>query len=244
MPRRFSLDEFDQSVSAEIRSLLDRCEAEPYVFGEEEYLVREHEVSNHCYLVLKGAWTVEKGNNESLQGPLALAIVNNEGEEPCFVGEMAHFGGGARSASLRCSGPTYVLDVPSGAVDTIMQDYPGLTQILCKQLASRLQEANEALTHGSEQLAMDVKQLDVAAGEVVVRAGEPADVLYQLLVGSLIVEGAERPMKPRELPMKFIDPEPYFADGCHQQTYWRAQMSCSWAFRRAAGWRRFETIQS
>ena len=153
-----------------------------------------------------------------LQRPLALAIVNNEGEEPCFVGEMAHFGGGARSASLRCSGPTYVLDVPSGAVDTIMQDYPGLTQILCKQLASRLQEANEALTHGSEQLAMDVKQLDVAAGEVVVRAGEPADVLYQLLVGSLIVEGAERPMKPRELPMKFIDPEPYFADGCHQQT--------------------------
>ncbi len=208
---------------SEYHRLVQRCDGIARVcFDDGEYLITADETSLDLYLVLKGAFVVETHSEPAdNRPPEPLAAVEApDASSPAFVGEMAYLDAGLRTASVRSSGVTYALRMRPEHLNVIMEEFPVFTRILCNRFAERLRRTTEALRDDRELFALHERQQLKGPGEIVFRAGDPAETLYQLLEGALVRETAEReePIDAEDLFLGFIEPGAYLRDNSYRVT--------------------------
>lgn len=215
MPSSFNIEELNIPQSSEIHVLIKRCpDIEMFLFSDDEYLIRENDASDDTFMVLRGNYIVEQSRSESEKVPPGmLDIVTDEDNPVSFVGEMAYLGGGFRTASVRSSGKTYTLCLKPEYLDVIIAEFPAFTSILCKQFTSRLTESNRYIKEADERLLIDSKLIVKKAGEMVMKRGEKAETLYQLVDGDLVGEDKKETNYPANTLLGFVDPGPFFRDG-------------------------------
>ena len=217
MPDPFDVSALNIPESSELGKLLAQCTGiAPVRFVDGEFIVREGEKDMDTYLLVRGSYVVEQAPKEgSPPQPNALSIETSDIDSPTFVGEMAYLGGGFRSASVRSSGACHALQLKPEHIDTIIDDYPLLTRVLCRQFTERLREANEVLREHHSHLAMDVQRITKNPEDVVYKRGETADTLYQLLAGTVVREDESTGKEVAvATPLSgFLDPGPYLRKG-------------------------------
>lgn len=228
MSEPFDVSVLGQDESSELCQLLKQCaDIEPVRYRDGEYLIRESEEDRDLFIVVKGAYTVE--HPPLLQGgpPVIVASVMCDPTDISIVGEMAYFGDYRRTASVRSSGSTYALRLKPAHIDVITDGYPVLTRTLCRQFATRLKEANDALREFQNRFALVTTKHMLHDGEILFRAGEPSSALYQLLVGTIELtrEGRVTSVTNAELIQGFLEPEAYLKNRPHDTTA-RAQGDC------------------
>ncbi len=222
MPKPIERSNLNIPEDSELHRLLDQCpDIEPVRFGDGEYLANAGEESDEIYLVLRGGYVVEQPSPEAGKRPTPLAVsLTDDAASPSFVCELSYLGAGFRTASVRSSGNTDVLRLRPDQLDTIIDGFPQLTRILCRQLAVRVKETTELVKEHAQLLSMDGEQLVRRPGEVVFAKGEPAERLYQFIDGDLarITDDGEEPIGPQGDLRGFLEPAPYFRDGCYTST--------------------------
>jgi len=203
---------------AEIHALLDACpDIEPLRFVNDEFIVHGSDEAQDIFIILRGNCLVEQPDAPRERTPgNELAIITADVDNPVFIGEMAYLGGGFRSASVRSVMASFTLRLKPAHLDTMMERFPGFTRLLCKQFALRLGEANVFIKRYQNDMAMSVSQRFMNPGDVLVEAGDPADAMYQLVDGVLVVKGEEDVrLIPRDGKPCFIASLEFLTDGCH-----------------------------
>jgi len=190
----------------------------PLRFRDGELLVIEGEGSQDLFIVRKGSLVVEKALPDGTNRPLAQ--IECRPEAPAIIGEMAYFGAQRRTATVRAVGSCQALHLKPAHLDAIMAGFPGLTRILCRQFTSRLKEANEELRDLKARFDLSAQRRMVQVGEVICRAGEPANTLYQLVMGSVwIGEGeAATILRAEDLPGGFLALEAFLCGTAQSST--------------------------
>lgn len=217
MAQEFSLEDLGIPSGSEFHRLVERCGGSRLLrYGDGEALVNKGDMSKEVFLILRGGYVVQR---EDSGGGVAEGQITDP-SAPAFVGELAYLGRGRRSASVAAVGETFALCLTPGHMDTIMEEFPMFTRILCKQFADRLRNTTEALAESQKLFDLGGERVTKKAGETIIAEGEPADTLYQLLEGSLIQESAdgEAPLDAKKLFMGFLDPAAYLADGAYNVT--------------------------
>ena len=203
----------------ELGPLLAACpDIAPLRFRDGELLVVEGEASQDLFIVRKGSLVVEKAlPNGTMR---ALAQLECSVASPVIIGEMAYFGARQRTATVRAVGACQALHLKPAHLDAIMAGFPGLTRILCRQFTTRLQEANDELRDLRARFDLAAQRRMVQPGEVILRAGEPADALFQLAMGSIrLGEGADAVLQRAEdLPGGFLGLEPFLRGTAYPAT--------------------------
>jgi CRP-like cAMP-binding protein len=191
---------------------------EPLRYRDGELLVIEGEDSQDLFIVRKGSLVVEKALPDGTNRPLAQ--IECRPEAPAIIGEMAYFGAQRRTATVRAVGSCQALHLKPTHLDAIMAGFPGLTRILCRQFTTRLKEANEELRDLKARFDLSAQRRMVQAGEVICRAGEPANTLFQLAMGSVrIGEGeAATILRAEDLPGGFLGLELFLRGKAHRST--------------------------
>ncbi len=222
MPVPFDVSTLNIPESSEISRLLAQCsDIVPVRFSDGDLIVREGEEDTDTYLLVRGSYVVEQAPKEgSPPQPNALSIETSDIDAPTFVGEMAYFGGGFRSATVRSSGACHAFQLKPEHIDIIIDDFPLLTRVLCRQFTERLREADEVLKEHHSRLAMDVQRITKNPEEVIYKRGEPADTLYQLLAGTVVREDeATGEEVAAATPLAgFLDPAPYLRGAKYMAT--------------------------
>lgn len=208
-PHRLTADTFPEVG----RLLAEIPDIEALRFRDGETLIREGEEDRCLYLVLSGSLVISRGGE-----PLA-------GEEctpgsPTIVGEMAYFGARVRTATVTSVGATQTLRLQPPHLDRVMEDYPALTRLLCRQFTHRLQESNDALQGFQRRFDLAPRRRMANDGEVIFRAGELPTDIHQVLMGTLRIEidGAVRLYHPHDLPEGFLEPEAFLRRRPHRWT--------------------------
>lgn len=228
MPQSYDPASIGLDPASEVARLLVRFpDIEPRSFADGEQLIREEDASLEIFLVLKGAVVVEQAGAASGSAPLLMACVEADLDRVAVVGEMAYLGTQARAGSVRSSGRTFTLCLEPRHIDAILERYPGLTRLICEQFSRRLRATDEALRSLQERFALHPAQRMGAAGEVLFRAGDGAGELFQLVIGSVLLEGPEgtRTVTAADLPQGFLEPGPFLAGGSHARTATVADMA-------------------
>lgn len=220
MPLSFELAQLDIPLSKEIQKLLEKCpDIKKLLFKDGEFIVREKDNTMDTYIVLQGSYVVEQSRADpKKESPDALDIVTVDDDAIAFVGEMAYFGGGFRTASVRSSGGTYTLCLKPEYMEAIIEEFPFFTSILCRHLTARLMEANRLLREWDDRFSMESKLVLRNPGETVVEKGERAETLYQLVTGILVREEDNETIGLEQTCNGFIDPAPFFGDGEYEST--------------------------
>jgi len=217
MPTPCSLDEIGLPAESEVFALLERCpDILPVSFNEGEYLIREGDEAMDMYLILRGAFVVERGRGDPESGgPAILGLSTCDGGEFKFVGEMAYLGGEFRTASVRSSGKTHALSLLPGHLETVIEEFPFFTRLLCRQFTNRLIEANRQLLEFQTSFKMESEKVLLQKGETLCIEGAPVDRLFQLIHGKLDAEAGGVSVSDRLHPTEegFVLPELYFKDG-------------------------------
>ena len=217
MPSQFELIDLNLPKNSVYHKVLERCpDIGRFRFQDGEYLIREGEMSNEIFLMLLGECAVEQPQ-EGVCGdaPHTLAVVAaHDPSAPAFLGEMAYLGGGFRSASVRSKGYTYALCLKPEHLGVLIEEFPVLTRILCRQFSVRLRKTSEALKEYHALFSMRTTPVVKQPGELVFSKGEPAETLFRLLDGTLAreVEGAWETVPASGLFLGFVDPLPFFAE--------------------------------
>lgn len=191
---------------------------EPLRFRDGERLVVEGEDSQDLYVLLKGALVVEKALPDGTQRPLAQ--LDCRPQAPAIIGEMAYFGAQRRTATVRAVGSCQVLHLKPRHLDAIMAGFPGLTRILCRQFTVRLSEANQELRDLRGRFDLAARLHMAQPGERLLQAGETAQPLFQLTLGSVRVEedGTSRVVRAEDLPDGFLGLEAFLRGTPHPFT--------------------------
>ena len=221
MPEAFDLARLELEEDSEVRRLLAaHGDIETLRFKDGEYLVRENEDSLDVFLVLKGAFVVERTSNRPDLPPMILATVLCDLEKPGIVGEMAYLGTHRRSASVRSSGGSFVAKLKPTHVDAVINDYPGLTRAICAQFSWRLRETSRALAELQGRFAMSPQQRLAKPGERLFSKGDPAGTLFQLVTGSVRLDGdrGDELLHPENLQQGFLEPGPFLRNRLHAST--------------------------
>jgi len=225
--RPFDLTELSLPKNSPILSFVKHCrDVQPVRFDEGDYLFNENELSRDVYLVLSGAYVIEQGRTPLDGRPTAiLSTVMSEPDSPSFVGEMAYLGKVPRTASVRSSGCTFALQLKPQHLDLIIEKFPFLTQILCRQFAERLRETNNQFRELQSLLAMNASHRFAKPEEVLFRKGDKAELLYQLISGEAIREETGESLTPDNLPAGFIEPGCFLRGGQYPYTVKSTMMS-------------------
>ncbi|MBL7645392.1 MAG: hypothetical protein JNK74_04280 [Candidatus Hydrogenedentes bacterium] len=220
MPEPFDLNTIDLPPDSEIHALRAACpDIESLRFANDEFLIHSSEPGQDIFLLLRGHCLVEQPDAPRERTPgNELAVINAEPHAPVFLGEMAYLGEGLRSASVRSVMATFTLRLKPTHLDTIMDHFPGFTRVLCRQFALRLREANVFIKRYQTNNTMAVEQRFLSPGETLVDAGDPADKLFQLVDGVLLVKGdPDTPVRPSDDGPVFIGTRPFFRGGTHEK---------------------------
>lgn len=149
MPVMMTLDEIRSLALNEIQALtLIHPEIQTLLYRAGEWLFQESDVSNKVFIVLHGTYSVEKERAE-----LVLDEVTCDVEHFAIVGEMACLGGQSRTASVRARTECHVLVLAPEHLETVMERFPMLTRVICRQFALRLKAANETIQELRADLA-------------------------------------------------------------------------------------------
>ena len=199
------------------RLLRQHPEIEAWAYREGEYLIREDEESQDIFIVLQGALVVEQAPAAPGGAPAILACVLAEPAEPAIVGEMAYLGAQRRAASVRSSGRSLALRLQPAHIDGVLEGYPGLTRVICRQFSRRMQDTDRALHALQARFALDPRRRLAEPGEPLFAQGDPAAELIQLVAGAVRLEcaGTVRVVTPEDLPDGFLEPEAYLRAGVH-----------------------------
>jgi len=224
MPQSLSLEEL-QGLSHEVEAFVRGLPSPPEAirFHAGEYLIREGEEEQCIYLVLRGAYVVERSSSQgSATGqpaeggegrPTVIAAAAGDiGEEPVFVGEMAYLGSGIRTASVRATFNTDALELLPEQMEIMLAQCPGLTRTLCRQFAERLKETSDALDEMARSLAVKAEPVKMPADTQLWEAGQPADVLYQRITGLVVRSDTGAPVPVIE---DFLEPGPFLGGGTY-----------------------------
>lgn len=103
-----------------------------------DLLFKEGEPAQHVFIVRRGRLRAFKG---SVDNPTILGEIA-PGE---FVGEMAHINHEPRSASVQAIDDCELIEIPSGALDTVLFKRPAWAHALVATLSKRLKNTNQAL---------------------------------------------------------------------------------------------------
>lgn len=149
MPVPITLGEIRSLALNEIKALtVIHPEITPLLYREGEWLFQETDTSNKVFIVLRGTYAVEKE-----RAGLVLDEVTCDVGNFAIVGEMAYLGGQDRTASVRARTECHVLVLVPEHLETVMERFPMLTRMICRQFALRLKAANEALQELRADLA-------------------------------------------------------------------------------------------
>ena len=221
MPQAFDPAALHLEATGEpLRLLAQFPDLLPLSFGDGECLIQEDAASQEIFLLLRGAVVVEKASAAPGGMPVLLACLTVEPDSPVIIGEMAYLGNQPRAASVRSSGRTHALCLKPAHIDAILDGYPGLTRVICQQFSRRLQDTDQALRALQSRFALAPVRRLANPGEVLFTRGGPADTLFQLVTGSIRLEGPSgvRTLTPEELPQGFLEAAPYLAGGTHRAT--------------------------
>jgi len=213
MPDPLDLAALDLTSDPELGPLLAACpDIAPLRFRDGELLVVEGEDSQDVFIVREGSLVVEKAMPDGAKRP--LAHLECHPESPVIIGEMAYFGAQRRTATVRAVGACQALHLEPAHLDAIMASFPGLTRILCRQFTTRLKEANDELRDLRARFDLSPQRRMAQAGEVLFMAGEPADTLFQLVLGSVEVGGGTL-LRADDLPGGFLGLEAFLRGTPH-----------------------------
>ncbi len=222
MPEPCDLSSLKLPENSEVQALLETCnDIDLLRFSDEEFLIRADETSQDIFLILRGGCLVEHPDAPLERTPGSeLAIIEGTEAQPVFVGEMAYFGTGRRTASVRSTLNTKALRLQPGHLDVIIQQFPWLTRILCGQFTKRLQETNELLNAYKGLMTMEADNRFLSPGDVVFKAGDPPDSLCQLVSGTVVLEreGVEEEVVSSASSPAFLEPGAFFLGEPHGAT--------------------------
>lgn len=221
MPDPFDLARLELTDDSEfLRLLREHADIEALRYRDGEYLMREGEDSQEVFLVLKGAFVVERASVRPDLPPVILATVLCNPDQPGIVGEMAYFDTQLRSASVRSSGGSFILRLKPAHIDAVIAGFPGLTRAICAQFSSRLREMNRTLGGFQAKFALNSQQRMANPEEVLFRQGELAQTLFQLATGAVRLEcnGQVKIIQADQLFQGFLEPEAFFRKSLHTCT--------------------------
>lgn len=198
MPVPITLGEIRSLALGEIQALTAiHPEITPLLYREGEWLFQESDTSNKIFIVLRGTYAVEKERTG-----LVLDEVTCDVGTFAIVGEMAYLGGQQRTASVRARTECHVLVLAPGHLETVMERFPMLTRVICRQFALRLKAANEMLQElradlvhlggGSPPVVREAKAHLVAPGSWNLKVGRKGTTLCGLRIppsDSLLAQG-------------------------------------------------------
>ena len=191
---------------------------ERLAFADGEYIIREGQRADEFYILEEGAMVVERSGDQAKDDPpVTLHAIISDPESLVFFGEMAHFLDGVRTASIRATGRTVVLQIRSGSIRHLFFKAPGVAQQVCRRLVCLLRDTTDNLVSVQQRFRTEPEQIFVEEGNsVLFRAGDPADTLYQIMVGSARLtapDGSTRSVDVDEGPESFLNAAPFFAGG-------------------------------
>jgi CRP-like cAMP-binding protein len=221
LPEPFDIARLGLGEADEGLQLLRRCpDLEALAYREGEYLIREGEEAQDIFLVLQGALVVERDPALPGGAPVMLACVLAEPVAPAIVGEMAYLGSMRRTASVRSSGLSHTLRLRPAHIDQVLDGFPGLTRMICRQFSRRLEETDRSLRDLQARFALNPRRRLAQPGERLFGAGEPAAALFQLMAGEVRLErdGVGQVLAAEALPMGLLEPEAYLRAGAHTAT--------------------------
>lgn len=220
MSEAFKLAELELARRSEIYRFFKQCPDIAFIrFFDGEVIVQEGDTANDIYLILMGSYIVEKSHeNPASTKPAVLAMVNSDLNNPSFVGEMAYFGACSRTATVRSSMCTHACRLKPWHLDVILDHFPVLTRVICRQFTDRLKNTSEQLRVYQEQRAMKAEQVFKNAGDTVLKKGEKAEILYQLVLGRLKNEETGEVILPESTAAGFIEAGAYFRGGVYSSS--------------------------
>lgn len=232
MPEPYDMGSLALPADSELPALLAAFpHARALRFSDEEFLIRAAEPATTFYLLLRGTCLVEMAPPEPEEDDGEPQEARRHGAEmftltatparPLFVGEMACFGDGLRSASVRSSMNSIAVELNLADLHAILEAFPRLTRTLCEQFSERLSELNRQLSRHREHLMMQARQEFFENGAILFSASEPAARLYQLVDGAVALvdaSGEEQLIRPTARRAIFIEPVPYFVGGAYGRT--------------------------
>lgn len=234
MPQPYDIASLALPGDSEIPALLQAFpQAEVLRFGDEELLIRAGAEEEHFYLLLRGTVIVELPPPEPEDAPAPavddappprhhgseISLLTATPAKPLFLGEMACFGSGLRSAHVRSSMNSVALRLSTASLHRLLETFPSLTRTLCEQFSERLLELNEQLRRYRDVLFMKAEQQFFEPGHVLFEAGQEAALLYQLVDGAVTLSGeTEETLRPGRSGAVFIEPLAYFRGSPHTRT--------------------------
>jgi CRP-like cAMP-binding protein len=157
--------------------------------AEGDAVLREGEEGTSFYVVASGRLAVSKRDDAGSSVVLAHL---GEGD---FFGEMALLSGARRAASVTAEHNPEVLELRADVLLAIARQHPHVAQSLRRFYRQRLLANALAASpifrpfdRGERKVLVErFRARDVAAGEAVIREGEPSDGLYVVLEGAVDV---------------------------------------------------------
>jgi CRP-like cAMP-binding protein len=165
MAAPFDLGNLKREALLEIQDLIaGQRGVTPMLFRTGERIIREGDTTQYVYVVLEGAYRVEKAAAAPGERPSILALVTCD--PGCFsvIGEMAGLGEHVRTASVFATADTRVLCLEPAHLEAIVETCPKLTGVLLRQFAARLFEANQRILELEEVLARQARRMGRGAG--------------------------------------------------------------------------------
>ena len=214
MPQPYAIASLNLEPGAEVLRLLAQFpDIEPVSFLDGARMVQEGEDSQEIFIVLRGALVVEQAPALAGGAPAMLACINAEPDDLAILGEMAYLGSQLRAASIRSVGRTHALRLEPRHIDGILEGFPMLTRVICRQFSRRLQDTDQSLRTLQGRFSLNPAQRMAQAGDILFTRGEPATSLFQVVAGSIRLDGpgGSRLVAPEDLSQGLLEPGPFLA---------------------------------
>lgn len=176
-----------------------------------ETLAREGELGDALYLVVSGSLAVTRMSPNENQ-PFMLGIVH-AGE---ITGELGLLAGHPRAATIQAAQPSVVGVLGKESFDQLCAQFPEemaasldwmVDQFNRFQFANAIADSGFLLELNQEarhDLAASFLALDLPAGQVLFREGEPGDTLYLILSGRVRIEVGSSRAGAEEIPANHL----------------------------------------
>ena len=179
-------------LSDDVRALVV-ASFEPVSFPFGAVIVREGGPGDAFYVIVRGTARVVRSAEDGDEVALNVLRAGDS------FGEMALLAGTPRSATVRASGPLEAIRLDRGVFLALTRSNPEVRAVFLaigRQRALwnflRLQSALGTLPgEALATLAAGLESVSVAAGDVVIREGEPAGPMYIVEEGRLIASGGD-----------------------------------------------------